>query len=278
MIRRDAQAFAPARVGLVEAGPTAVLAYEVHGSGIPLIAVHGAYSSRIETRGFLEPILERYPIRRVYVDLPGHGGSRPSSGLSLPDEVLDLVDRLLEEEAPEGPFLLVGHSFGGHFARAIAARHPHRVAGLALVCAIVPGDQRLPPQSVVRDDGVSAQLGDDEREAFESYFVVRTAETLARFRAVVAPASGDVDEDTVGTAVETGPHRIDPDSVVIEAPVLVVSARHDHWVGWERQERLGDRSPRATVATLADAGHALPHECPELFGALMEDWLRRVEG
>jgi pimeloyl-ACP methyl ester carboxylesterase len=55
--------------------------------------------------------------------------------------------------------------------------------------------------------------------------------------------------------------------------VLIVSGRHDHWVGWERQQRLGDLYPRATVVTVGDAGHALPHERPRLVGALLNDWL-----
>jgi pimeloyl-ACP methyl ester carboxylesterase len=55
-----------------------------------------------------------------------------------------------------------------------------------------------------------------------------------------------------------------------------MSGRHDHWVGWERQERLGDRYTRATVVTVADAGHALPHERPDLVASLLGDWLDRV--
>jgi pimeloyl-ACP methyl ester carboxylesterase len=58
--------------------------------------------------------------------------------------------------------------------------------------------------------------------------------------------------------------------------VLVISGRHDHWVGWELQQRLGDRYPRATVVTAGDAGHALPHERPGLIAALLSDWLDEI--
>lgn len=263
---------------LVHVGPSASLAYETAGSGIPLLAVHGAYSSRVEVRGFLEPMLGERAVRRLYLDLPGHGGSRPSSGFRSPDDVLDAVDRLLATEVPEGPFLLLGHSYGGHFARAAAARHPDRVAGLALICPVVPGELRPAAFEVVRDDGVSAALDDDQRAEYEGYFVVRTPATLERFRRVVVPAGGDVDDETLERAIGTGPHAVDPDDVRIDAPVVVLSGRRDHWVGWELQERLGDGAayPHATVVTVADAGHALPHERPELVGALLGDWLDRV--
>src|SRR6478609_7619899 len=118
----------------VSATPSASIAYEVRGDGIPLLALHGAYSSRGEVRGFLEPMIGGRAVRRIYVDLPGHGQSRPSSDVSSPDEVLDLLDLVLEAEASTRPFLLLGHSYGGHLARALAARHPSRLAGLALVC------------------------------------------------------------------------------------------------------------------------------------------------
>lgn len=260
----------------VQLSPTATLAYDAIGEGVPLIALHGAYSARVEVRDFLEPMLGQRRVRRIYADLPGHGESRPSSGVRTPDDVLDLVDRVLDAETSGGRFLVLGHSFGGHFARAIAARHPHRIGGVALICPFVAGEQRTAEPKVVRDDGVSAALDPDERSEYEGYFVVRTAETLARFRRAVAPAGGDVDDQTLEAAIATGPHAADPDAIAVDAPVLVMSGRHDSWVGWERQERLGDQYARATVVTVADAGHALPHERPGLVAALLNDWLDEI--
>ena len=260
----------------VQLSDTASLAYDAVGAGIPLLALHGAYSARGEVRDFLEPMIDARPVRRVYLDLPGHGDSRPSSGVRQPDDVLELIDRLLDREAPTGRFLVLGHSFGGHFARAIAARHPDRIAGITLICPAVPGEQRIPAPAVVRDDHVSTALDPDQRAEYEGYFVVRTADTLERFRRAVLAVVGEVDEQTLESAITAGPHAADPDTVAVEAPVLVVSGRHDHWVGWERQQRLGDQYPRATVVTAGDAGHALPHERPGLMAALLSDWLDEI--
>ncbi|GAA5210370.1 alpha/beta fold hydrolase [Microbacterium kyungheense] len=260
----------------VRLGDGASLAYEAVGSGIPLLSFHGAYSARGEVREFLEPMISARAVRRVYLDLPGHGDSRPSSGVRQPDDVLDLIELVLEAEVPVGRFLVLGHSFGGHVARAIAARHPDRVAGMALICPVLPGEQRTPAVAVVRDDHVSGALDPDQRAEYEGYFVVRTADTLDRFRSAVVSVVGEVDEQTIEQAITPGPHRADPDAVAVDAPVLVVSGRHDHWVGWERQERLGDRYPHATVVTAGDAGHALPHERPGLVAALLSDWLDEV--
>jgi pimeloyl-ACP methyl ester carboxylesterase len=40
---------------------------------------------------------------------------------------------------------------------------------------------------------------------------------------------------------------------------------------------LVDHYPHASLAVVDDAGHALPHEQPELLRALLAEWLTRVE-
>lgn len=254
-------------------GPAASLVYDAVGEGMPLLALHGAYSTRAEVRGYLEPLLAGRPIRRIYVDLPGHGDARPSSGVASSADAFALFDRLLRTEVPEGRFLLLAQSFGAVVARGIAARHPERVAGIALVCPYVSGEQKPAAGTVVRDDGVSRALDDAQRIAYEDYFVVRTARTLARFRDAVVPAMRDVDDDVFAAALDA----MDAGADGADVPVLIVAAREDRWVGWERQLALGARYPSATVAVVADAGHALPHERPEIVAALLDEWLARVE-
>ncbi|WP_030088703.1 MULTISPECIES: alpha/beta fold hydrolase [Streptomyces griseus group] len=51
---------------------------------------------------------------------------------ALADDLGDLLDHL-ERVGPGGPFLLVGHSWGGPLVRLAAAAQPARVAGLVLV-------------------------------------------------------------------------------------------------------------------------------------------------
>jgi len=70
---------------------------------------------------------------------------------------------------------------------------------------------------------------------------------------------------------------IDPASVRLDAPTLIVTARHDSFVGHRRQQELIESYPRATSVLVADAGHALPHERPELLRALMADLLEVIE-
>jgi pimeloyl-ACP methyl ester carboxylesterase len=56
---------------------------------------------------------------------------------------------LLAEAGIEGPYVLVGHSFGGLYAQTYAARYPDKVAGVALVDSSQP--DQFTHQPVARD-------------------------------------------------------------------------------------------------------------------------------
>ena len=60
-------------------------------------------------------------------------------------------------------------------------------------------------------------------------------------------------------------------------PTVVVAGRLDSTVGYAAAADLVDHYPHASLAVLDDAGHALPHEQPELLRALIVEWLTRVE-
>lgn len=72
--------------------------------------------------------------------------------------------------------------------------------------------------------------------------------------------------------------RVDVGSAPFAAPTLIVAARRDSVVGHTDAADLLGRYPRATLAVVEDAGHAVLHERPALVAALLRDWLERVRG
>ena len=60
-------------------------------------------------------------------------------------------------------------------------------------------------------------------------------------------------------------------------PTVIVAGRLDSMVGYAVAIDLVDHYPHASLAVVDDAGHALPHEQPELLRALLAEWLARVE-
>ena len=251
----------------------ATIHYLDEGAGPPVLALHGAYSTLTEVKGFLAPALAGR--RGIYVDLPGMGEST-ARGIRNASDTVAALAQLVDEVLGDRPFAVVGHSFGAHLARGLAALRPDQVSGLALICPMVPDDLQPEPPAVVLDDGTSAQLPQWQRQEFDAYFVVHTADTVARFTAAVVPALGHYDAAAVERVLD-GALDPAPETVGYDRPVLVIVGRHDSFVGYQQYRGLLDGYPGATAMVLADAGHALAHEQPELLAAALAKWLRRVD-
>lgn len=61
------------------------------------------------------------------------GRSEPVEGTQSPEDVVADVDGVLEAVGEDGPFVLLGASFGGLVAGAYAVAHPERVAAILLL-------------------------------------------------------------------------------------------------------------------------------------------------
>jgi pimeloyl-ACP methyl ester carboxylesterase len=241
-----------------------------HGSGRPAIILHGAGVDHREAEACFEPALGAAGgLWRIYPDLPGMGRTPASAGLQSADDVLDLLIGLAEGVAGTDPVVLVGHSAGAYYAQGIAARRPDRVLGLALICPLLPDVRDVPEHhAVVAADDV----GDED---FRSYFVVQTPAMLERYQRFVAPALPLADQ----AALERIGQRWvlnGTDGPAYHGPTLVVAGRQDSTVGYAAAAELVERYPRATLAVLDGAGHALPHEQPEVLACLLAEWVART--
>ncbi|MGK5110808.1 alpha/beta fold hydrolase [Geodermatophilus sp. CPCC 205506] len=248
-----------------------VVHYVEHGTGRPVLVLHGAGVDHREAEACFEPALDGVAgLRRLYPDLPGMGRTTAPETLRSADDVLDTLLDFADVVTGGSAHLLIGHSAGAYFARAMAARRPAQVAGLALVCPLLPGVRDVPEHRVVVGSGL---IGDD---AFRSYFVVQTPEMLERYERSVAPAAAMVDHAALERIGERW--ALTPDHAPAYAgPTVVVAGRLDSTVGCAAATDLLDHHPHASLAVLDDAGHALPHEQPELLRALLTEWLARVE-
>lgn len=99
----------------------------------PVVFIHGASSNLRDQMLPLRPVLEgRGDL--LFVDRPGHGWSERGSGNETPfgqaASIAALMDRIGIERA-----VVVGHSFGGAIAAALALAHPQKVSGLVFLSA-----------------------------------------------------------------------------------------------------------------------------------------------
>ncbi|MCI0394707.1 MAG: alpha/beta fold hydrolase [Chloroflexi bacterium] len=106
-----------------------------------LVLLHGFGGRASQWRYQIEAFAERN--RVLAIDLRGHGrSSRPLSGYEMPRLLQDLV-AVLNARRVTGPFILVGHSFGGAVATEFALLYPERVNRLILVASA--GEYELRP-------------------------------------------------------------------------------------------------------------------------------------
>ena len=156
--------------------------YVEHGAGRPVLMLHGAGVDHREAEACFEPVFDGVAgFRRIYPDLPGMGRTG-ADGLHSAEDVLGTLLDFAREVTGGTAYLLIGHSAGAYFAQAMAAREPGQVAGLALVCPLLPDLRDIPEHRVVVGTG---EIGDDE---FRGYFVVQTPEMLERYERHVLPA------------------------------------------------------------------------------------------
>jgi pimeloyl-ACP methyl ester carboxylesterase len=248
--------------------------YVEHGSGVPLIGLHGAGVDHREIEAAIEAIVPLDGYRRIYPDLPGMGRTTTGTNtLNCNDDVATLMTAFIDHVV-DGPFLLLGHSYGGYLARGIVARKPESVLGLALLCPIGEHSRDVPEQTALRVDAEAYnELEPNQRAGFDDYFVIRTPATAIRYRECVVPGNELVDDGALerifaGWGISVG-------SNAFTAPSLIAAGRFDSAVGYVSAADLLGYYPRATFAVLDRAGHALPHEQPAVLKALLHDWLAR---
>lgn len=242
-----------------------------HGAGRPVLVLHGAGVDHRETEACFEPVFEGVAgFRRIYPDLPGMGRTVATERLRSAEDVLDTLLGFAGQVTDGAAHLLIGHSAGAYYAQAMAARAPGQVAGLALVCPLLPDVRDVPERRVVVGSG---EVGDDD---FRSYFVLQTPEMLERYERWVRPGAALVDQaalERIGARWELAPDE----GPAYAGPTLVVAGRLDSTVGYAAAVDLVDHYPHASLAVVDDAGHALPHEQPDLLRALVAEWLARVD-
>jgi|SRR5271165_1442565 len=143
------------------------LYYEEHGSGRPLILLHGGLAAA----GMYAPILPMLAKDRrvIAVDLQAHGHTadvdRPLRFETLGDDVAALIRHLGLAQAD-----LMGYSFGGATALRTAIQHPHLVRRLAVVSMPYRRDGWY-PESLAGMDQMGSQLAEPLKQSplYEMY-------------------------------------------------------------------------------------------------------------
>jgi len=242
------------------------LAYELQGSGDPVVMIHGAQGDRSMFAAIAPTFAQHFQV--LTFDQRGSGQSeKPDMDYStamLTDDTAALMDQVGFSSAH-----IIGVSMGGMIAQEFALRHSNRVRRLVLGCT-TPGGLH------------SVRLGG---EALARAYSTQpmSAEERGRALAEACFTKGYIDQhpQIIPAMIEARRQRpIDPIALdhrmkaayahdtydrlpQIACPTLVITGKDDMLISWENSRILAERIPNATLVVLEPAGHLFWGEQPE---------------
>ena len=257
--------------------------YESHGDGRPLLAIHGVSTDHRHVEAELEPAFDGRPApgwRRLYPDLPGRGETPGADWITSQDDILDVTLAFLDAVAPGERFAVLGESWGAYVAMGVIHRRAADLLGAAFVVGNPLRIGRTAPELrviVPAGEQLRASLLEDERDWLD-FAVVQTPEMLQADRDLIRPAIAAADMAFIERVEERTTFSFDVRELApFDRPSLILNGRQDPVAGYVDILGMLETFPRATLAILDRAGHALASEQPTLFRTLVGEWLDRME-
>jgi pimeloyl-ACP methyl ester carboxylesterase len=235
--------------------------YEVHGTGRPLVLMHGGLHTIDLSFGQVLPGLAASR-RAIGVELQGHGHTadihRPFTLVGLADDIVGLLDLLGIERAD-----VFGFSLGGLVATQLAVTRPERVDRVVLAASHFHPDGYYDD---IRDPALfatSTRMPTEQdfaamREAYE-----RVAPDPAHFTDFAEKVSTAVGTFTGWSADELGS---------IKTPTLIMVGDND-FVRVEHAAEMRDLIPDSRLAVLPDTTHIQLTQRAELVVPIVERFL-----
>jgi pimeloyl-ACP methyl ester carboxylesterase len=275
----------------------------------PLVFVHGIRDVAASLLVIAEPFADRWYI--VMPELRGHGDSGNSNYYAIWQFIYDL-HRVIEGLELEQP-VVVGHSLGGQIAAHHAAMFPEEVRALVIVEGLGPPER---PQEVDADARLIAQrrqllatmeLPEHARPLPSVEFAAQRLRTnnprlgaerahwLAEHGTAVADDGNrywKFDQRVTQIWLSTDPALNRQRWKQVQCAALIVTAdlSHEYWTsqmpidGWDGRFADGDLAERlrcfrnAAHVRIANAGHMVHFDAPELLVDAIERFLQRVTG
>lgn len=249
--------------------------YLRQGAGEPLVLVHGYLGGAPMWEPQIAALSKRFDV--IAPELRGYGSNTALDSATSVDGFANEILQLLSEIGIE-QFHLLGHSMGGMIVQQMTACSPDRIK--SLIC-FGTGPRGVMPNRF--------ETIDESRKRFLSQGVATTAKQIAsKWFVEGEQADGyelccglgeGVSVSTALTglrAMETWDGREALAS--IKQPTLVLWGDSDRSYGWEQPAALWNGIKNSNLAVIPNAGHNAHMEKPEIFNAIVENFLPKPVG
>lgn len=248
-------------------GPDCELTVHVQGEGTPVVMLPSLGRSASDFASLAVELADA-GFQTLALEPRGlHGSSSTLAGITLADladDVAHVIRRLADE-----PAAILGHDFGGHLARAVAARYPGLVRNNILLATPGPELPRSEPAIAHRRVFVPELTMEEHLEAVAVAFFADGNDPVAwvdGWHPLLASAQMEAQQRTPTAAWAAGG----------TADTLIVRPAEDRLVSPESTRLLANElGGKVSVVEIPRAGHALLPEQPRAVAVAVLTWLRR---
>jgi len=241
------------------------IAYELHGSGSPLVMIHGAQGDQSMFAGLAAAFAPNY--RVLTFDQRGTGLSdkpdMPYTIAMIADDTATLMDHVGIAQAH-----ILGVSMGGMIAQEFALRYPAKTRSLVLGCTTPGGAQSIraggPAMAAYSTKAMSAE--ERGRALAEAAFTKGFIEKHPELIPSMIEQRKQRPIDPVGFArrmAAAQAHDVYDRLAQIRCPTLVITGKDDALIPWENSRLIAQRIEGARLSVLEPAGHCFWLEQPE---------------
>ncbi len=250
------------------------LYYEEHGSGTPVVFLHGFTLDRRMWMRQVEFFKSSY--RVIAYDSRGHGKSEcPESGYSRQDRVRDL--KRLHELLIKDRFHVVGLSMGGATALGYAIDYPETLHSLTLVDTAAGG--YAPPSRYKDHRKIALEMGVDEakRRWIKSslfYYAQKNEKLRKELAEMMEDHCGHLWLDP-----KRGSYTVRDDvslSSHIHMPTMIFVGEKDRFF-LPLAKRLHDLISGSEIDIIPGVGHMANMEAPDRFNYRLKQFLERID-
>lgn len=239
------------------------LSFQAFGVGEPTVVFECGIEDSSESLANLALAVQMFTRALIY-DRAGLGQSDPAPRpRAIQDAVVDLHSLLHRAPIP-GPYLLVGHSFGGLIMRLFAAQYPQEVTGLVLLdvphpqlalrelACLPPASAQEPPALTAFRDHVTAEWNDPASNA-EGFDIAASAQQILQCPALgtlpLVVITAGKDEWEAGFPAEIA-RTLEQDWMRMQQEFVALSTNSQHIIATKSTHVIQECQPELVLATI----------------------------
>lgn len=237
--------------------------YEIHGSGKPLVLLHGGGSTIRTTFGRVLPLFAAHR-KVIAVELQAHGHTADRNKPLTFEQDADDVNELLQQLGIPAADIF-GFSNGGTTATQLAIRHPQRVNKLILASTFYQREGAIPGLFSFIENGKFSDMPQPLKDAFrqinqdeaallnmhdkDKYRILHFRDipdsSLSSIRSPVLLLTGDKD-------VALPEHVVKMSRVLPNARIAILPGGHGEYIGEVVFDKKGSRMPELVAAMIEE--------------------------